>query len=102
MGQNPQIAILSPVYAKVGSRWGLAIREYEGRAGEPFEKNEEWLFSDAPRSFRVDAVAARPKLVDALIVAGAKTAAALEAKVASASEVAKAAQGVVRTRKGNR
>ena len=89
-------------YAKVGNRWGLAIREYEGRPFEPFDKNEEWLFSDAPRSFRVEAVAALPKLIDALIEAGTKTAADLEAKVASASEVAKAAQGVVRARKGQR
>ncbi len=89
-------------YAKVGGRWGLAIREYEGRVGEPFSKNEEWLFSDAPRSFRVEAVPALPKLIDALIVAGTKTAKALEAKVMSASEVAQAAQSVVRARKGNR
>jgi hypothetical protein len=41
-------------------------------------------------------------LIDALITVGTKTAAALEAKVAAASGVAKAAQSVVRARRGQR
>ncbi len=89
-------------YAKVNGRWGIAIRDYEGRIGEPFDRCEEWLFGDAPRSYRVHAVEKLPKLVEALAKEATRTAEALQAKVASATTLADTAQSVVRARKARR
>lgn len=87
-------------YAKVGGRWGIAITNYEGPMSDDFDEGREtWLFGEAPRALRVQAVSHLPKLVAALSTAATKTAEQLQAKVAGATQLANVAQAVVRARK---
>lgn len=54
-------------YAKVNGKWGLAIRSvmgYEHMDG--WSEYEEWLFNDAPRALRVNAVDKVPDLFEKL------------------------------------
>jgi hypothetical protein len=54
-------------YAKVGSKWGLAIRTVSGNQAEDDDTvHDIWLFNDAPRDLRVSAVASIPDLLDQL------------------------------------
>lgn len=86
-------------YAKVGGRWGIAIRDCAGPMNEPWTRCDDWLFSDAPRAFRVKAIDRLPLLVEALINAASLIAEELESKFAAAADVARAAQAVVQARK---
>lgn len=55
-------------YAKVGNRWGIALRTVAGNNTQPEEATvEEWLFNDAPRSLRIEAVEKLPDLFENLI-----------------------------------
>lgn len=54
-------------YAKVGSKWGIALRTISGNHNTPEESSvEEWLFNDAPRALRIEAVEKLPDLFDHL------------------------------------
>lgn len=54
-------------YAKVSSRWGVAIRTMSGHEGaDDYDSYEEWLFNDAPRAMRVKAVSKIPDLFEEL------------------------------------
>jgi len=83
-------------YAKVGQKWGIALRTREGHDfEEPSEhKIEEWLFNDAPRRLRIRAVDHLPELLDALTEATNKTAVKLRAKIGQVQQVV-AAMGSV-------
>jgi|SRR5258707_499409 len=60
-------------YAKVGSKWGIALRVSSGNAHDPENGDvEEWLFSDAPRALRIKAVDHLPALLDKLTEAAQK------------------------------
>ncbi len=55
-------------YAKIGSKWGIALNKASGFHHEPEETDSsKWLFNDAPRGLRLDAISHIPKLIDALI-----------------------------------
>src|ERR1035438_6975485 len=55
-------------YAKIGGKWGIAIRTLEGNYQDPDnERAEQWLFNDAPRLLRVRAVEGIPELLEALL-----------------------------------
>ena len=55
-------------YAKVNNRWGIALRTVAGNNTQPEEAAvEEWLFNEAPRSLRIEAVEKLPDLFDDLI-----------------------------------
>ena len=55
-------------YAKVGSRWGIALRTMTGNHNAPEESSvEEWLFNDAPRAMRIEAVEKLPDLFESLV-----------------------------------
>jgi hypothetical protein len=55
-------------YAKVNNRWGIALRTVAGNNTQPEEATvEEWLFNEAPRSLRIEAVEKLPDLFDNLI-----------------------------------
>jgi hypothetical protein len=55
-------------YAKIGGKWGVAIRTIEGTCDPDRNDDvEEWLFNDAPRLLRVQAVDRIPELLEALI-----------------------------------
>jgi hypothetical protein len=50
-------------YAKIGGKWGIALRITSGEFGGPVDK-EEWLFGDAPRWLRIEGVAKLPELLE--------------------------------------
>lgn len=55
-------------YAKVGSKWGIALRTMTGNHNAPEDAIvEEWLFNDAPRALRIEAVEKLPDLFDGLV-----------------------------------
>jgi hypothetical protein len=55
-------------YAKVNNRWGIALRTVAGNNTQPEEARvEEWLFNDAPRALRIEAVEKLPDLFENLI-----------------------------------
>jgi hypothetical protein len=55
-------------YAKVGGKWGIALRVVSGNHNTPDVSTvEEWLFNEAPRSLRIEAVEKLPDLFDNLV-----------------------------------
>jgi hypothetical protein len=55
-------------YAKVGSKWGIALRTMSGNHNALEESNvEEWLFNDAPRALRIESVEKLPDLFESLV-----------------------------------
>jgi hypothetical protein len=59
-------------YNKVAGRWGLAITTSSGDLARPDENDyEEWLFNEAPRSYRIDAVEKIPELLEKLVAEAA-------------------------------
>jgi hypothetical protein len=55
-------------YAKVGDRWGIALRRAEGDYAIPeHESEEKWLFNDGPRWMRSEASKKIPELLEALL-----------------------------------
>ncbi len=55
-------------YAKVGGRWGIALRTIAGRdSSSEHENREEWLFNDAPRALRIQAIDMLPDLLEKLV-----------------------------------
>lgn len=55
-------------YAKVGQKWGIALRKREGDYQYPDQDSEEtWLFNDGPRWMRAGASAKIPDLLEALL-----------------------------------
>ncbi len=56
-------------YAKVGSKWGIALRMMTGNHNAVDESNnvEEWLFNEAPRALRIEAVEKLPDLFESLV-----------------------------------
>jgi len=53
-------------YAKVGGKWGLAIRSTSHDWSNPGPEVETWTFADAPRSLRVKAAPHIPDLLEKL------------------------------------
>jgi hypothetical protein len=88
-------------YVKVGNKWGIALSVVSGTRGWE-EKNHdegEWLFNDAPRALRAEAIDALPELVEALVRAADETANNIKAKTDIARELAKSVSAVSQTRK---
>ncbi len=77
-------------YAKVGSTWGVAVREREGAYRDDSERGDLWLFANAPRVFRAEAVDKLPDLLEQLIKEATKTTGSLRAKVSKANQIVKA------------
>src|SRR5207245_10268704 len=76
-------------YAKVSGRWGIAICASSGDFGD--EPNEElWLFGDAPRAYRLQAVDKLPELLEKLVSATDETAATLKEKIGTTTQIARA------------
>jgi ABC-type transporter Mla subunit MlaD len=53
-------------YAKIGGRWGISIRTVGQEVGQQ-DDIEQWLFGDAPRLLRVQAIEKIPDLLEALL-----------------------------------
>jgi len=78
-------------YAKIGGKWGIALRTVSGDYQYPEHENvEEWLFNDAPRSLRLSAIGHVAELLDALSKEADETTKKLKAKLAEAQAVATA------------
>src|SRR5207247_728944 len=77
-------------YAKIGHAWGLAIRTRNGNLTDEVAYDEEWLFNDAPRSYRIEAMDKLPDLIEELIKVSDKTAKKLKEKSVEARELATA------------
>ena len=78
-------------YAKIGGKWGIALRTVSGDDRAPgYEKVEEWLFSDAPRWLRVTGIEHVPALIGKLIEETNKTAARIKERISDAQELAAA------------
>jgi hypothetical protein len=55
-------------YAKIGNKWGIALRTMSGNHHSLEESNvEEWLFNDAPRALRIESVEKLPDLFESLV-----------------------------------
>lgn len=55
-------------YAKVGGKWGVAIRTVDGdEVSDSSDDVEQWLFNDAPRLLRLRAIEKIPELLEALL-----------------------------------
>jgi hypothetical protein len=75
-------------YDRVGKRWGIALRTVDGADDRPDDDITPWLFNDAPRAMRVEAIEKLPDLLRALIAKVDDTAAAIERKTSRAREFA--------------
>lgn len=64
-GDTEQFWLEELGYARVNGQWGIALRSREGWLGDPDNEHvEKWLFNDAPRALRVEAVDHMPALLD--------------------------------------
>jgi hypothetical protein len=55
-------------YMRVGDTWGIALKTADGNYNCPDRDSEEkWLFKDAPRWMRIEAVGKIPDLLEALL-----------------------------------
>jgi hypothetical protein len=86
-GAEPSYHMDSIGYAKVGGRWGLAIRTVDGDERAPEDDVEQWLFSDAPRHLRVRAADKIPDLLEELIARAAETAKSITEKASDVRAV---------------
>jgi hypothetical protein len=78
-------------YAKVGGKWGISLRTVDGNYHEPDEADvETWLFNDAPRSLRLEAIGKIPELLEKLSSNAAKTTKDLRDRLSEAQAVAAA------------
>lgn len=75
-------------YARVGRKWGLALSTVSGNYNHEVADQEEWLFNDAPRWMRIEAVDHLPDLLEILVTKANKTAASLQKKAEHARELA--------------
>jgi hypothetical protein len=76
-------------YTKVRDKWGVALRSVSGDHAYPDGDSEEaWLYNDAPRWMRTEAVAMIPDLLEALLKQAQDTTKGIEKKTAQALELA--------------
>jgi hypothetical protein len=77
-------------YARIGTKWGIALSKTSGNLEAPpeYHRNEEWLFNDAPRQLRMDAVGHIPAMIDSLIAAAEEAVAKIEEKTTEAKKLA--------------
>ena len=78
-------------YGKVGDKWGVALRTLEGDHRDPDHDSEEaWLFNDAPRWMRVEAIGKIPELLERLVQQTEQTTKTIKKKTEQAHELAQA------------
>jgi hypothetical protein len=75
-------------YAKVGGKWGLALSAGSGSAYDERDNSETWLFNDAPRSMRIEALDYIPDLLEQLVKASNEVAEDLQRKAKHAHDLA--------------
>ncbi|HEX3580647.1 MAG TPA: hypothetical protein VH087_02715 [Thermoanaerobaculia bacterium] len=77
-------------YARVQGKWGLALRTVSGNANYGDDDTQEWLFNDAPRFMRAEAIDNIPALLEVLIRQAEKVAGDLRQKSGHARMLASA------------
>ncbi|MEP7011629.1 MAG: hypothetical protein ABJC13_15000 [Acidobacteriota bacterium] len=87
-------------YAKVGHKWGLALSMASGPEGPEGPEEEEWLFSDAPRWMRVEAVDHIPDLLEHLVERANEVAESLQKQTDHAREFAGLISALTATSEG--
>jgi hypothetical protein len=76
-------------YAKIGNKWGIALRDIAGHYScQEEETCDSWLFNDAPRWLRIEGVARIPDLLEALIKNAEETTKKVKAKTSEVIELA--------------
>jgi prefoldin subunit 5 len=77
-------------YARVGGRWGISLSKTSGNYSAPpeYHTEEEWLFNDAPREFRLEAVEHIPAMIESLIKAGEEAVEKVRVKTSEARQLA--------------
>jgi len=86
-------------YCKVNGTWGIAIQNLWGDAGEDRHESEgPWLFTDAPREMRIQAVDKIPALIEAL----SKQASETQKKIADKTKQVRSLADAIRTAKINK
>jgi hypothetical protein len=77
-------------YSKVGNKWGIALSKTSGHNDAPPEHitDEEWLFNDAPRELRLEAVEHIPAMIETLIKAGEEAVERVRVKTSEAQQLA--------------
>lgn len=91
--EDPYYRIDELGYAKVGGKWGTALRTTIGNELTRTDEDdtvETYLFNEAPRALRLKAIDKIPALLKALTDESAKVTKELEAKLADAQAVAAA------------
>jgi hypothetical protein len=82
-------------YAKVGGKWGIALRTCSGDYSFPYgDSVEMWLFNDAPRWLRLEGIDHVSALIEKLIAETEATTEKIKAKVGEAQELAKAISAI--------
>ncbi len=78
-------------YGKIGEKWGVALRTRSGHYDHPDDDSEQyWLFNEAPRWMRIEAVGRIPDVLDQLVKQTEETTKTLKTKTAQAYELAQA------------
>jgi hypothetical protein len=75
-------------YARVRGKWGLALRTVEGNVNDFDDDTQVWLFNDAPRMMRVEAIEHIPSLLEELVKQSEKVATQLQKQAVRAAELA--------------
>jgi hypothetical protein len=88
-------------YARVQGKWGLALRTVEGNVNDFDDDTQTWLFNDAPRMMRVEAIDHIPALLEELVKQSEKVATELHKQVGRAAEFAETISSLADT-KGRR
>jgi hypothetical protein len=79
-------------YAKIGGKWGIALRISSGQLGEERESNE-WLFDAAPRSLRLEGIEKLPELLEKMSGDAAEVVKKVRASLDVANDLATAISG---------
>lgn len=75
-------------YAKIGGKWGLALSTESGNVNADFDNYDEWLFNDAPRLMRLEALDYIPELLAKLVEEANRVAEELQRKAETARGIA--------------
>ena len=78
-------------FAKINGKWGISLRRVDGDYNHPDDESvEEWLFGDAPRALRLQAIDKLPELIEKLNMEAGKTITAIQGKLPEVQTVAAA------------
>jgi hypothetical protein len=76
-------------YAKIDGKWGIALREVTGYHLDPDDSSiEEWIYNEAPRAMRAEAVGKIPDLLEKMLQQTEETTKDLRSKIEEAAELA--------------